>query len=264
VITGIEIKNGRILDFVQEKDKNYFISGRKISKINHGSGCNYSAAIIFALVSKKSIKESMKFAKEFTYSSIKNARNRGKGIVITSTQEKDNIKLELLKSINKFGQIKNIYKNIPECQTNFVYSKKKPNSVKDVLGISGRIVKTGKEVTLAGDLTYGGSKHVASALLVMNKKFPQIYSAINLKYENKIIGNIKKAKLKVCNYDRTKEPKNIKLKGSTIKWGIKNAIKDVFEAPDIIYHKGGFGKEPMIVIFGVTPNDVLGKILKIV
>ena len=67
VITGIKIEKGRILDFVQEKDNNYFISGRKISKINHGSGCNYSAAIIFALVSNKSIKESMKFAKEFAY-----------------------------------------------------------------------------------------------------------------------------------------------------------------------------------------------------
>jgi len=98
----------------------------------------------------------------------------------------------------------------------------------------------------------------------MNKKFPQIYSAINLKYENKIIENIKKSKLKVCNYDRTKEPKNIKLKDSTIKWGIKNAIKDVLKAPDGIYHKGDFGKEPMIIIFGATPNDVLEKILKIV
>jgi len=264
VITGIKIKEDKILDFVQEKNTNYFISGKKIPKINHGSGCNYSAAVIFALVSNKSIKESMKFAKEFTYNSIKNAKNIGKGIAITSIQEKDNIKLELLNSINKFGQIKNIYKNIPECQTNFVYSKEKPNSVKDVLGISGRIVKTGNEVTLAGDLSYGGSKHVASALLVMNKKFPQIYSAINLKYENKIIGNIKKSKLKVCNYDRTKEPKNVKLKGSTIKWGIKNAIKDVLKAPDVIYHKGGFGKEPMIIIFGITPNDVLEKILKIV
>jgi len=95
VITGIETKNNLISDFVQEEENKYHISGEKISKINHGSGCNYSAAIIFALINKKSIKESVKFAKQFTYNSIKNAKNLGKGIVITDVHDQDNIKLEL-------------------------------------------------------------------------------------------------------------------------------------------------------------------------
>ena len=29
--------------------------------------------------------------------------------------------------------------------------------------------------------------------------------------------------------------------------------------PDVIYHMGDFGKEPMIIVFGKTPNDVLEK-----
>jgi hydroxymethylpyrimidine/phosphomethylpyrimidine kinase len=32
----------------------------------------------------------------------------------------------------------------------------------------------------------------------------------------------------------------------------------------VIYHKGDFGKEPMIIVFGENPNDVLKKILKII
>jgi hydroxymethylpyrimidine/phosphomethylpyrimidine kinase len=161
-------------------------------------------------------------------------------------------------------KIKNIYKDIPECQTNFVYSKQKPKSTKDILGISGRIVKTGKQVLVAGNLTYGGSKHVATALLTMNRKFPEIYSAINLKYQNSTISKIKKSKLLVSSYDRTKEPKKVKSKYSTIEWGISNAIKNSSQPPDVIYHKGDFGKEPMILVFGKNPNTVLRKILKIV
>jgi hydroxymethylpyrimidine/phosphomethylpyrimidine kinase len=264
VITGIEEKNNQISDFVLEKNNQYFISGRKISKINHGSGCNFSAAIIFALAKNKSIKESVKFAKEFTYNSIKNAKKLGMGIAITDIQDYDKINSELSGAINKFVEIKNIYKNIPECQTNFVYSKPRPKSTKDVLGISGRIVKAGKHAVVAGNLTYGGSKHVATALLTMNKKFPQICSAINIKYQNLTISKIKKSKLTVSSYDRNQEPKNVKFKGSTIEWGIKNAIKNSKKASDVIYHKGSFGKEPMIIVFGETPSNVLKKILKII
>lgn len=262
VITGIEGKNNKVTDFVLEKNAKYQISGDKISGTNHGSGCSYSAAMIFAISNKKTIRESVKFAKEFAYDSIKNAKKVGKGIKITS-QKKDKINLELTQSINEFTKIKNIYKNIPECQTNFVYSKQNPKSTKDILGLSGRIVKAGNEVIVAGNLTYGGSKHVATALLTVNKKFPQIYSAINLKYQNSTISKIRKSKLTVSSYDRTQEPNDIKNKGSTVAWGIKNVIKKLKTPPDVIFHKGDFGKEPMIIVFGETPKNTMKKLLKI-
>ena len=264
IITGIETKKKKISDFVLEGDKEYFISGDKISKINHGSGCNYSAALILALVKNKRIKESIKFAKDFTENSIKNAKKIGKGIAITDIQGQDSINVKLSEGINNFIQIKNIYKNIPECQTNFVFSKKNPKSTKDILGISGRIVKSGKEVVVAGDLMYGGSKHVATALLIMNKKYPKICSAINLKYKSATISKVKKSKMIVSSYDRNQEPENVKTKDSTIKWGIKHAIKNSKTTPDVIYHKGDFGKEPMIIVFGENPDNVLRKIIKIV
>ena len=263
IITGIEARNGKISDYVLEKNTKYEISGDKISGANHGSGCNYSSAMIFAISNKKTIRESVKFAKEFAYNSIKNAKKVGQGIKITDIQKNDKINLELSQSINEFVKIKNIYKNIPECQTNFVYSKPNPKSTKDILGLSGRIVKAGNKVIVAGNLSYGGSKHVATALLTVNKKFPEISSAINLKYQNSTISKIKKSRLTVSSYDRTQEPNDIKNKGSTVAWGIKNAIKKLKIPPDVIFHKGDFGKEPMIIVFGKTPNDTMEKVLKI-
>ena len=262
-ITGIQTNENKISDFIFEKSEKYVISSNKISKINHGSGGNYASAILFSLAKNKSIKESLRFAKQYTYDSIKNAKKIGKGIAITDINKKDSIERELSESIQKFTGIKNIYKNIPECQTNFVYSKKNPKSIKEILGISGRIVKAGKKVIVAGDLEYGGSKHVATALLTVNKKFPQIQSAINIKYQNTTISKIKKLKFIVSRYDRSQEPINVKNKGSTIEWGIKSAIKNLKESPDVIFHIGGFGKEPMIIIFGDTPKKILKKISKI-
>ena len=262
-ITGIQANENKISDFIFEKSEKYVISSNKISKINHGSGGNYASAILFSLAKNKSIKESLRFAKQYTYDSIKNAKKIGKGIAITDINKKDSIERELSESIQKFTGIKNIYKNIPECQTNFVYSKKNPKSIKEILGISGRIVKAGEKVIVAGDLEYGGSKHVATALLTVNKKFPQIQSAINIKYQNTTISKIKKLKFIVSRYDRSQEPIDVKNKGSTIEWGIKSAIKNLKESPDVIFHIGGFGKEPMIIIFGDTPKKILKKISKI-
>jgi len=65
----------------------------------------------------------------------------------------------------------------------------------------------------------------------------------------------------VINYDRKSEPIKIKnIENSSIRWGIKDAIQNLKMPPDVIFHTGDYGKEPMILIFGKTPSDVLNKI----
>ncbi|HLA22822.1 MAG TPA: thiamine-phosphate synthase family protein, partial [Nitrosopumilaceae archaeon] len=177
----------------------------------------------------------------------------------------DKIEKDLADAITDFSNIKNAYKLIPECQTNFVFSKPNPRSLGDVLGISGRIVKTGKTVTIAGSLTYGGSKHVASAVLEMARKFPSIKSALNVKYDTKIIRKGIAKRFSVLSYDRTAEPLKTKTKeGRTISWGIRNAIKNEKRPPDLIFHKGDIGKEPMILLFGKEPKEILAKLAKLI
>jgi len=263
VVTGLEFEKDRITDFIKTKTVQEYITDRKIDKINHGSGCNYSASMLVNLVKGKSITESALFAHRFTLNSIKGSQKIGKGIAITKIK-KDETYFELSKAINQFTQIKNISDRIPECQTNFVFSKKNPRSERDVLGISGRIVKVGSKVTQAGELEYGASKHVARAVLTINEKYPQIRAGINLKLENETITKLEKNGFKIKGYDRTKEPKNVKKKeGFSIRWGIHEALKGTTSPPDAIYHQGDFGKEPMILIFGTSPSDIIEKITKL-
>ena len=260
IITGATSSNGKISDFILEENKKYVISGKKIPIRNHGSGCNYSASIAVSLAKGNTIRYAVKAAKDYVYQSIKNSKNIGKGVHITHKNTSNGMR-ELSYSINHFKQIKNIYKVIPECQTNFVFAKKNPKIIKDVLGISGRLVKSGKEVVTAGEIVYGGSQHVGTAVIQVNKKFPEVRSGINIKYDPKIIAKAKKSKFTVLSYDRSKEPKKSKQKeNSSISWGISNTLNA--KSPDIIYHKGDVGKEPMILIFGNNPDDVIRKVSK--
>ena len=261
IITGALKSKGKISDFILDGDKEYFITGKIIPITNHGSGCNYSASIAVSLAKQNTLRYAVKTAKNYVYNSIKNSKNIGKGVRIAH-QKISAEKLELLKSINDFKRIKNVHKIIPECQTNFVLSKKRPKTIRDVLGVSGRLVKSGKEVLTAGEIIYGGSHHVGTAVIEVSKKFPNIRSGLNIKFDSKIISKAKSCGLVVLNYDRSKEPNKSKQReGSSIKWGINYALKT--KSPDVIYHKGDIGKEPMILVFGETPNNVMKKLSKI-
>ena len=265
IITGIVFEKKLISDFVLEDSKFYSISSKKLNRINHGSGCNFSAALAVSIAQKKKLNVAVKFAKNFTYNSIKNSKKIGRGITIThSPINRNENRMILEKAISDFSNIKKIYSYIPECQTNFVFSKEKTKSIKDILGVSGRIVKAGKDVVVVGTLEYGGSKHVGSALLQLRKKFPKNRSAINIKYDPKLINRCKKIGFYVESYNRAKEPSIVKRnENSSISWGIKQSIKNSKISPDVIYHKGDFGKEPMIMIFGINPIEVFEKISKI-
>ncbi len=261
IITGATSSNGKISDFILEENVEYVISGKKIPIRNHGSGCNYSASIAVSLANGNTIRNAVKTAKDYVYQSIKHSKNIGKGVNITHKNISNGMR-ELSDSINHFKQIKNIYKVIPECQTNFVFAKKNPRGVMDVLGVSGRLVKSGKEVVTAGEIVYGGSQHVGTAVIQVNKEFPEIRSGLNIKYDTKIISKAKKSKFTILSYDRNREPKKSKQKeNSSISWGISSSLNA--KSPDIIYHKGDIGKEPMILIFGKNPDDVVKKASKI-
>ena len=261
IITGYNESKNIIEDFVLESKKDYILKGKKIEIINHGSGCNYSASIASSLALKRSIHDAAEYAKEYVFQSIKNSKKIGKGISITYKKTSE-MQKELSNSIIDFQNIKNCIKLIPECQTNFVFSKIKPKRIDMVLGISGRLVKAGDRIIQAGELKYGGSQHVATAVVEVSKKFPEIRSAINIKYEPSMIVKAKKKGMKVISYDRRKESKNSKQKeNSSISWGISSCLKSM--KPDIIFHKGDMGKEPMIIIFGTNPEQVVKKILSI-
>jgi hydroxymethylpyrimidine/phosphomethylpyrimidine kinase len=85
---------------------------------------------------------------------------------------------------------------------------------------------------------------------------------MNIKFDEKIL-SVCKSIFQISEYYRTKEPASIKQKeGRTVYWGITSALVKNRNA-EIIYHKGDIGKEPMIIIFGRNPIEVLEKIKRL-
>ncbi len=264
VIKGGHMKNATVTDILLENKKLHIFSQKRLSRESHGGGCIFSAALCVNIAKGKSMQESVRLAQKISFESIKGATRIGKGLAVARQKNFDELEEELSSAINQFVSIKGIHDFIPEVQTNFVYSKPHPKSISNILGLQGRLVKTGDSVSVAGALKYGGSRHVANAVLQVARKFPTTRSAINIRYDKKTIEKAIAKGLRVSSYDRTFESNATKnVEGKTISWGIKTAVEKLKSPPDIIYHRGDVGKEPMILLFGKTPKDVLTKLAKI-
>lgn len=174
--------------------------------------------------------------------------------------EIENLKkaLEILTSSREF------YKLVPEVRTNIVMAKEKARTVNDVAGIPGRITVHKRDVFACREPEYGVSSHLARLILEIQKHDPTRRSAINIKYDSKIIEICEKMNLRVSYYDRRKEPKEIKdIENATIPWGVEAAIKRIGGVPDVIYHKGDWGKEPMIVLLAADAVEAAKIAIKI-
>ena len=231
-------------------------------KETHGSGCNFSAAAAAFLARGFSLKDACNLANQYVYKAINNVLKVGKGIAVTNPisdmyqdANRYNILQQLQLTISKIQEVNNFGKLLPETQSNLVFALPDAKTVLDVAGVKGRIVKIGRMARPASNIEFGASKHVASAVISYMTVDRSVRSGMNIKYDKKIL-MLCRSFFPISDYDRRKEPRNIKKKeGMTIFWGIKNAL---IKNPNarIIYHRGDIGKEPMIMIFGTDPSEV--------
>lgn len=146
---------------------------------------------------------------------------------------------------------------IPEIGMNITYAKPDAVSTMEVVGVPGRIRSIARYPRAACPPEFGGSSHVARAVLTMIRFQPSFRSAISLKYDPEVIEICKQLDLVVSFYDRSEEPIDVKsVEDRTIPWGIECAVKRSSEPPSVVYDTGDIGKEPLIFLFGYTPIEV--------
>lgn len=237
---------------------------------NHGSGCNFSAALSAYISQGYEIPIACKLANEFINSVLKNLLYIGKGYPVTDTALttsssafKFHVIEELSIAINELEAITDVGKLIPETQSNFAYAIPNATSIKEVAGIKGRIVRIDQKVKASSCIEFGATQHIASAVISYMNINPLMRAGFNIKYDKKII-ELLQSFMKVSEYNRRLEPQKLKEKeGYTIQWGVKKAILKDKEVRGI-YHKGDIGKEPMIILFGHNPAEIVKYLRKLV
>lgn len=273
VIKGGHFRNEEmiIIDTILDEFGKFTVIKNPRMKIveTHGSGCNFSAAVTAFVALKFPIVKACIMANKYVHNSIVNTLKIGKGIPVNnpiSTMYEESCKYkvmeELANAVDQLINIKNFEKLIPETQSNIAYAIPYAKKIEDVAGVNGRIVKVGVRSVPTSGIKFGASRHVASSILEYMKINQLVRSALNIKNDKKILDKCNRL-FRVTHYERELEPKTIKNKeGKSISWGVSGALSKNPDA-DIIYHTGDMGKEPMIIIFGQNPQEVVDKVKKI-
>ncbi len=268
IIKGGHMRHEFVIDILYHNKEFFELKGERIEiKGLHGAGCMFSAALVAEMAKGRNIIDATKVANDFVRRAIMNAWKIGKGLSVPSIEQKrpaNALLAELQEAVDRLESLDGLGFIIPESQSNMVFANTGAQSINDVAGVRGRIVKLNGTAKAASSVAFGASRHVASALLAMTLHDRSIRSAMNIKYNEKLVKICEELGLKVSSYDRKSEPQEIKAKeGSSVTWGIKQAIAKINATPDIVYHQGDWGKEPMILVFGKQPIDVVRKIVSI-
>lgn len=273
VVKGGHVDTGnKVYDILYHGGKFEIYEGDRLpAKSTHGTGCVFSSAIAAELAKGKSIEEAVREAKTFVSNAIRFGLPLGKGVGPvdpTASLHNEAEKYEVLMVVKE--AVKILEKNpkvaylIPESQSNIGMALRYPSSAADVAAVPGRVVKLRDGVKASAHPEFGASRHVANTILTAMRHDPAVRSAMNIRYSKELVELCRSLGMAVSFYDRRLEPPDVKEKeGMTTVWGTEEAIKKIGRVPDVIYHEGDYGKEPMIVVLGKDAVKVARKVVKL-
>ncbi len=238
----------------------------------HGTGCSLSSAIAANLALGRDLLDAVKTAKEFIIAGIRYAVKAGRNcdsVNAAAIMERDAIAWRMLaemrEAVSELLKLEGLERLIPEVGMNLAYAMP-PVYAKaegDVIAIEGRITRGVRGPVCSERFEFGASRHLARAVLTYMRFFPDYRSVINVRFDEDLV-ELLSGRFVVSSYDRRDEPEDIRRReGATIPWGVESAIRRAGRRPDAVFHRGDVGKEPMVLLFGRSPAEVVNAVAEI-
>jgi len=230
----------------------------------HGTGCSFSSAIASELAKGGSIPDAVRVAKDFVNRAIRYGLEIGRGhgpLNPLASLYNEAERYRVLKGVGDAVRLlegsPDVRELVAEVQMNIGMALPYASGVEDVAAVAGRIVRMTRGVRAAGWPEFGASRHVARTILAVMRFDHEKRAGMNMRYSEEAIRLCEEMGLAVSFYDRGEEPPEVKEgEGMTTTWGAEQAVERVGGAPDVIYHLGDLGKEPMITLLGRTAVEV--------
>lgn len=155
---------------------------------------------------------------------------------------------------------------IPEVRTNIVFCPADARTPADVLAVDGRITVVNGKPKASGPLRFGASDHLARLVLELRQHQPAIRTALNFRWNEQILSFVsswaERHGKRLGVIDRSKEPATvIGQDRMSIPWKVKELLAGTGgTVPEIFYETRGWGKEPLFVIVGTDPVEIVQEV----
>lgn len=256
------------IDIIYDGNQFYEFSSEWIeTKNTHGTGCTFASALAACLAQGMNAVEAAGRAKVLVRNAIEHSLQLGKGhgaVNVSVNREPQHECLYMLQTAVNMLKEKRCGQLIPEVQSNLVYAEAGAENESQVAGFPGRIIRFYDGVHVAANPEFGASQHMAHVVLTVLQHDSSYRSAMNIKYSESIIDASRRIGFAVGHFDRADEPvEKMALEGFSLEWGVNSVLLHTRMIPDIIYDRGGWGKEPMARVLGRNPVEVVQKVLMI-
>lgn len=156
--------------------------------------------------------------------------------------------VRLLESLQGFPTL------IPNVGSNIAMAKEGAKEITDVAAIPGRIYEVKGIVKVPAPPEFGASKHVAELVLAVLAWDQGRRAAVNIAWNKVLIDSCKTLGLELMEIDASYEGRRER---------IVKAIGELGKVPDVIYHKGAHGIEPITYLTGSNAVEVANKVGKV-
>ncbi len=265
LIKGGHLKGPESVDYLATDGKVVKVSSPRVEADVHGTGCALSSFIAANLASGMPLDDSVRKAKGMVFKAILMRQAVGGGVPCVNPLAVMRIeagKVDMLERLEEAARELErtlVPELVPEVGTNMGFACVGALEPEEVVALNGRIARVGDEVRRLGCAGFGASKHVARIVLAASSRDPDVRCGMNIKFNEDNLSACRRAGLSIATFDRADEPRGV----SSMTWGVLRAIDKARKVPDVIYDRGGHGKEPMIRLLGASPEDVVLKLRRI-
>jgi len=165
------------------------------------------------------------------------------------TGEQQSIIRRLERCISELEATQGFELLIPEVGSNFVFCPSGARELREVAGLTGRIIRVRGRPAACGEVDFGWAPFMGRALLEAHQMDGRVRSAISLRYSPEVVEACRAAGLEVAEFQWTKEreaPECLTVAG----------LKRLGRVPQVLYDLGAWGLEPLVVFFGPDPETV--------
>ncbi|MEJ2775447.1 MAG: bifunctional hydroxymethylpyrimidine kinase/phosphomethylpyrimidine kinase [Sulfolobus sp.] len=273
IVKGGHIEGEFSTDVLYDSNKEsyYLIGFRRVKNKNtHGTGSVFATVISAELAKGNSILSAFRKAREILNESIIHGLDIGKGIgpidPVHSLIKKSE-KFEVLEEMRRFAEeverLENMYKLIPEVQSNLANSIN-PNYVEgleDIAVFRDRITRNwDNKVKVGLPAVFGKPTHTARLLFAIQSYEKRAKNLMNIRYDKRIIKLLSEIGYECIEVNRELEPQSY-IEGKSMHWLASFVYENYGKIPNVIYDEGVKGKEAMIRIW-TSDIDELIDVLK--